>query len=126
LSAGASANHLFDFPLAVEGRAALGVSRIGDTLRFAPGAGAAVLTPPLYLVHGLWRNEVGLGADAYYSFNLRADAVAGAFLRSSLEVSTTIIRAEVGAIWDTRTQDYGVMVGLAFNRNRWIRGGGFQ
>ncbi len=126
LSAGMSANHLFQFPLAVEGRVAAGVSSVDDKWRFAPGVGGSVLSPPLYLVHGLWRNEVGAGVETYYSFNLRPDAAALAFLRSSLEVSTTIIRVEGGAIFDARTQSYGFMLGVAFNRTRWIRGGSMR
>jgi hypothetical protein len=129
LAADVTFNHLLKIPLAFD----LGVSPLGavqrdDKVRFAAGGFVGLLTPPLYLVHGLWRNEVGAQATAYV---IAQDPVTygvyvSAFLRTSLEVSDKIVRLQVGPTRDLRNEVWGVMIAAGFELPgaRWVRGGG--
>jgi hypothetical protein len=129
LAADVTFNHLLKIPLAFDiGASPLGAVQRGDRTSFAAGGFAGLLTPPLYLVHGLWRNEVGAQAMAYV---IAQDPVSyGAyvtfFLRTSLEVSNTIVRLQVGPTHDLRNEAWGVTIAAGFELPglRWVRGGG--
>ena len=95
----------------------------------APSATLGLLAPPLYLVHGLWRNEIGAQAKGYYfiaSGPNQFDGYVGPILRSSLEASTVIVRVQAGPTIDLRTGRLGVVaaLGFQFSGTRWITGGG--
>ena len=129
LAADVSFNHLLNVPLAFDvGASPLGAVQRNDRVRFAAGGFAGLLTPPLYLVHGLWRNEVGVQATAYV---IAQDPVtygtyASVFLRTSLEVSNTIVRLQAGPMYDLRNQVWGATIAAGFELPglRWVRGGG--
>jgi hypothetical protein len=130
LSADLTFNHLLKrIPLAFD----LGVSPFGGVhrdgqTRFAAGGFVGLLTPPLYLVHGLWRNELGAQATAYVIVRdpLSYGTYLSAFLRTSLEVSNTIVRLQVGPTYDLRTEAWGATIAAGFELPglRWVRGGG--
>jgi hypothetical protein len=125
-------NYLFEaFPSAIEGGLSpAGVDYRGGVTTFAPGILAGVFLGPLYLVHGLWRNEIGVQGTAFARLGNVADwgtYVTGG-LRSSLEVATTIYRLQVGPSFDPRTEKVGVAaafgVELDLTKSRSVRGGG--
>jgi len=94
----------------------------------APSAILGALAPPLYLVHGLLRNDIGTDVRGYLATNRsnEANGYGSLFLRSSLEAATTIIRLQVGPTFDFRSQRFGVVasVGVEIAGSRWITGGG--
>ncbi len=95
---------------------------------YAPSALGGILSPPLYLLHGLWRNEIGLQARSYLvvSDPVEFNGYASTFLRSSLEAKNTIFRFQVGPTVDFRSGRLGLegSVGLELAQLRWITGGG--
>jgi hypothetical protein len=123
-------NHLGkQVPLSVEGGLSpVGIDHWGGKTTFAPGALAGVFTPPLYLLHGLWRNELG----GQWTARVRVGNGGGwatygtVALRSSLEVASFIVRVQVGPSWDPRTERVGVAgsLGVELEGLRWVRGGG--
>ena len=129
LAADVTFNHLLKSPLAFDlGVSPLGAVQRNDRVRFAAGAFAGLLTPPLYLIHGLWRNEVGVQAAAYFIAQDPATygIYASVFLRTSLEVSNTIVRLQAGPTYDPRNDAWGVTIAAGFELPglRWVRGGG--
>ena len=129
LAADVTFNHLLKIPLAFDlGASPLGAVQRDDKVRFAAGAFVGLLTPPLYLIHGLWRNELGTQATAYVIAQdpLTYGVYVSAFLRTSLEVSNTIVRLQAGPTRDVRNELWGVMIAAGFELPgaRWVRGGG--
>ena len=53
-------------------------------------------------------------------------AYASVFLRTSLEVSNTIVRLQAGPTYDLRNQVWGATIAAGFELPglRWVRGGG--
>ena len=94
----------------------------------APSAILGGLAPPLYLLHGLLRNEIGADVRGYLATNSskEANGYGSVFLRSSLEAATTIFRLQVGPTVDFRTGRFGVVaaLGVEIAGSRWITGGG--
>jgi hypothetical protein len=94
----------------------------------APSAILGALAPPLYLVHGLFRNDLGADVRGYLATNSskEANGYGSVFLRSSLEAATTILRLQVGPTFDFRSQRFGVAaaLGVEIAGSRWITGGG--
>jgi hypothetical protein len=125
----ATATHLLESGwLSVEGGLSAGVDRREGQAAFAPGAVGGVLSPPLYLAHGLWRNELGAQAVGLLRFGggRRADAYGAAFWRTSLEIADKIWRLQVGATYDPVTERVGGMAAIGVEPARWrrVRGGG--
>jgi hypothetical protein len=125
-------NHrLFSFmslPVSWEGGLGIGYLRREGHDSWAPSAVLGGLAPPLYLIHGLWRNELGVQARGYLltSSPREVDGYGTAFLRSSLEVATVVFRLQAGPTVDFRTGNLGFAgaVGVEFAGLRWITGGG--
>jgi hypothetical protein len=129
LAADVTFNHLLKIPLAFDlGASPLGAVQRDDKVHFAAGGFVGLLTPPLYLIHGLWRNELGTQATAYVIAQdpLTYGVYVSAFLRTSLEVSNTIVRLQAGPTRDLRNELWGVMIAAGFELPgaRWVRGGG--
>ena len=111
--------------------AGLGFGRLwpeGQDRSWAPSAIVGAVAPPLYLVHGLLRNDIGADVRGYLASNSskEANAYGSVFLRSSIEAATNIIRLQVGPTYDFRTHRFGVIAALGFEiaGSRWITGGG--
>jgi len=120
---------LMSLPVSWEGGLGIGYLRREGRDGWAPSAILGILTPPLYLIHGLWRNEIGAQAKGYVlvaSGPDQANGYGSAFLRSSLEVATWILRLQAGPTVDFRTGRLGIVggLGLEFPGTRWIAGGG--
>ena len=100
----------------------------GGRNAYAPSALGGILSPPLYLLHGLWRNEIGVQARSYLvvSDPVQFNGYGSTFLRSSIEAANTIFRFQVGPTVDFRSGRWGLegSVGLELARLRWITGGG--
>jgi hypothetical protein len=115
-------------PFSWEGGLGMGYLRRDARNSWAPSATFGMLAPPLYLVHGLWRNELGGQVKGYVVTNGpdQADGYASPFIRTSLEVATVIVRLQAGPTWDFRTGRAGFVggLGLEFAGLRWITGGG--
>ena len=111
----------------------LGISPLGYVERdsksnYTPGILAGVVLPPVYLAHGLWRNEIGFQARSYLTTtgSTQINGYGTASLRSSIEASTTVIRLQAGPTIDLRTGRIGVQAafGVELAPLRWITGGG--
>ena len=121
-------NRLFSLmalPFSWEGGLGLGHLRRDNREGWAPSVVIGVLAPPIYLINGLWRNEIGGGVKGYVGPD-EPDAYVSPFLRSSLEAATVIFRLQAGPTFDFRTGRAGVVaaLGLEFSGLRWITGGG--
>jgi hypothetical protein len=124
-------HHLFDlmsFPFSWEAGAGIGYLEREDHRATAPSGLVGLGLPPLYLVHGLWRNEIFLQARGYLpSWDLdQRNGYGAALLRASIEADTWIIRLQAGPAVDFRSGQVGVVagVGVEFARLRWFGGGG--
>ena len=120
---------LMSLPVSWEGGLGFGYMRREGRDGTAPGATLGMLAPPLYLVHGLWRNEIGVQAKGTYFITSgpnQFDGYLSAILRSSIEAATVIVRLQAGPTIDFRTGRLGVAaaLGFQFSGTRWITGGG--
>ena len=115
-------------PVSWEGGLGIGYVRREGRDSWAPSAILGGLAPPLYLIHGLWRNELGAQAKGYLVTNgpNQVDGYASVFVRSSLEVATVILRLQAGPTVDFRTGRFGAVGGFGVELAglRWISGGG--
>lgn len=103
------------------------VHRYGSD-HYAPSASLGLLTPPLYLIHGLIRTEIGLQARGYVFLDdhFRIDGFGTPFLRASLEAATVIFRLQAGPSFDFQTGEVGIQasLGVELAKDRSITGGG--
>jgi hypothetical protein len=115
-------------PFSWEGGLGIGYLQREGANGWAPSAILGVLAPPLYLIHGLWRNELGAQTKGYLATGSPqgSNGYASLFLRSSLEVATMIVRLQAGPTVDFRTGRFGLggALGLEFSGTRWVTGGG--
>jgi hypothetical protein len=115
-------------PFFWEAGAGVGYLRREGQGGWAPSLLLGGLGPPLYLVHGLWRNEIGAQVRGYLATHSskEGNGYGTLFLRSSIEAATTIIRLQVGPTVDFRSGRFGVVaaLGVEFAGARWITGGG--
>lgn len=125
-------NHrLFSFmslPFSWEGGLGAGYLQREGLNTFAPSVVLGGLVPPLYLIHGLWRNELGAQVKGYLvtSGPTQAESYVTLFVRSSLEVATWIVRLQAGPTVDFRSGRVGIVgaLGLEVETLRTITGGG--
>jgi hypothetical protein len=124
-------HHLFDlmsFPFSWEAGAGVGVLEREDHRASVPSGLVGLGLPPLYLAHGLLRNEIVLQARGYLvSWDLdQRNAYGTALLRTSIEADTWIVRLQVGPTVDLRSERVGLVagVGIELARLRWFGGGG--
>jgi hypothetical protein len=120
---------LMSLPVSWEGGIGFSYLRRDGRDGAAPGATLGLLAPPLYLLHGLWRNEIGVQAKGYYFITSGPNQFDGSLnpiLRSSIEAATVIVRLQAGPTIDFRTGRLGVAaaLGFQFSGTRWITGGG--
>lgn len=113
----------------VVGAAPLGWVARDNGVHFAPGVMGEVLLPPLYLGHGVWRQDLGLQARGYVfreSGGTHVQGYGGPVLRGSLEAANFIVRLQAGPTFDFSTGQVGVQasLGIEVAHFRWITGGG--
>lgn len=116
-------------PVFWEGGLGMGYMRRDDRNGWAPAGVLGMIAPPLYLIHGLLRNDLGAQVRGTAVVNAGPNAYDGhatVFLRSSVEAASVIGRVQAGPTIDVRNGRWGFMLaaGFEFAGTRWITGGG--
>jgi hypothetical protein len=116
-------------PVFWEGGLGMGYMRRNDRSGWAPAGVLGLVAPPLYLVHGLFRNDLGTqvrGTTFVSTGSNEYDGTATLFLRSSVEAASVIGRIQAGPTIDFRSGRWGfaIAAGFEFPGTRWITGGG--